>query len=346
MPEYNWDVLSIEAPLAHAALQARFQPIDDQANARKSCSRRFGYVAVALGAFSLLAASIASVLPESPYEIWLSRFAAGAGIVSIGIGLFGLLHAGAKRKWLELRYQTERLRQFHHQSAIALLSELLTQQADPTSTVFTSQRDKWFKRFSELHLDAAAADRLSAILREEDTEGWMFGDLPVSVPADSEAFREFERTYRHYRLAAQIDYCDKKLNLRNETWIPETPAEEALMYGAVALFCIVAATALHVVTAIFPDSVVPHEIKQWLNVVVLWFAVFVLGVRALEEGLRPQREVERYRQYRSALRAVELRMNAASTPAEKIGAMKQLEQVSFGEMVNFLKANDEARFVM
>jgi hypothetical protein len=345
MSEYNWDILSAEPPLANAALQDRFRPIDDQANSLKSSSRRFGYLAVGLGAFSLLAASIAPLI-EGPHEVWLSRLAAVAGTASIVIGLFGLLHAGAKRKWLELRYQTERLRQFHFQSAIAFLPELLTQLTDPTSTAFVSQRDRWFERFCKLHLDDAAAERLSAILREDNEEPWMFDDLPVSAPADSEAFREFEHTYRHYRLAAQIDYCDKNLNVRNQTLIPRTPAEAALRFGAVAIFCILTATALHVVTAGFSDSIIPEAIKRWLNVAVLWFAVGVLAVRALEEGLRPQREVERYRQYRSALRAVESRMNAAVTPAEKIAAMKQLELVSFEEMVNFLKDSDQSRFVM
>jgi hypothetical protein len=344
-PKYNWDIATTEPPLAHKALQTRFHQIDKLANAEKSSSRKRGYIAVALGAVSLLTASAASLL-ESSYEVYLSQFAAIAGVCSIAIGVFGVLHAGAKRKWLELRYQTERLRQFHFQSAIALLPELLAQQTDPTSNRFTAQRDELFKRFSLLHLDVAAGDRLGAILRDADEEGWMFGDLPATPPADNAAFRAFEREYRHYRLAAQIDYCDKKLNRRQQASMPKTPAEQAITFGAIALFCILGATMLHVVTAGAPDSIIPHEVKRWLNVGVLWLAVAVLGVRALEEGLRPQREVERYRQYRSALRSIGARLDASDNPAEKIAAMKQLELISFEEMVNFLKDNDQARFVM
>lgn len=344
-PRYNWDIMNADRPLAFPALQARFRPIDARANAQKSSGRRRGYVAVMFGAFSLLAASAASLF-ESSHEIWLSRVSAVAGVCGIAIGVFGLLHAGAKQKWLELRYQTERLRQFHFQSAIALLPELLAQQANPATNQFTSKRDELFRRFSVLHLDAAASDRLSAILRDEDTKGWMFDALPDVQVADDAAFREFESTYRHYRLVAQIDYCDKKLNRRNQAVIPKTPAEQAIVFGGVAVFCILGATALHAVTAGVPDSVIPHEIKLLLNVGVLWLAVGVLAVRALEEGMRPQREVERYRQYRSALRSVEARLNATGSPAEKIAVMKQLEQVSYEEMVNFLKDHDEARFVM
>jgi hypothetical protein len=79
---------------------------------------------------------------------------------------------------------------------------------------------------------------------------------------------------------------------------------------------------------------------------VVWRKGEVLGVRALEEGLRPQREFERYRQYKSALRSIEPRLKVDGLPSERIAAMIQLEQISFEEMVNFLKDHDESRYVM
>jgi hypothetical protein len=342
---YNWDVLSTEHPLAYEQLRKIFEPIDERANAAKRLSRRRGYTAIALGAFSLLAASVALRL-DNPYEVWLSRIAAIAGLLSIAIGLVGVLHAAAKQRWLQFRYQTERLRQFHFQSAIALLPELLTEIESPGTDRFRSERDRWFPRFSSLHLGEASGARLGAILREEENEGWMFEGLPAASVADSDAFREFERSYRHHRLAAQIDYCDEKLNCRRFTLFPRTPAEQAVVFSTVAIFCIVGATALHVITAGLPESVLSHTGKLWLNGAVLWLAVAVLAIRALEEGLRPQREVERYQHYRSALRSLDKRLNASATPDQKIAAMKELEQVSFEEMATFLKQHDEALFVI
>ena len=259
--------------------------------------------------------------------------------------MLGVLHAGKKRKWLELRYQTKRLRQFYFQSAIALLPELLAHEANPADRRFETERDEWFGRFAVLHLDGAS-QRLGAILAEQDTEGWMFGSLPSAAPRDSKAFRDFESQYRHYQLAAQIDYCDKKLKKRSPAWKPETPAEQSAIFGTVALFCILGATVLHIIAAGAPEFVLPHAARPALNVGVLWLAVGVLAVRALEEGLRPHREVERYQQYRSALRTIELALDAASTPAEKIVAMKQLRPALVRGMVNFLKDNESAESVM
>ena len=343
--EYNWDISSPDGPLADEDLRRVFKPIDAAANAAKAVSRKWGYIAIGLGAGSLCLASLALRLPDC-YELWLSKAAALAGVVSLAIGLIGVLHATPKRRWLELRYQTERLRQFHFQSAIALLPELLGAIKHPSSDRFKSERKKLFERFTPFHLNEAAADRLGAILREEDKDGWMFDKMPTDpIPGDA-AFAEFERSYKFYRLAGQIDYCDKKLRKRKLVLLPITPAEQSSYFGTVAIFCIVGATLLHVVTAGLPDAVISHGAKISLNVGVLWLAVAVLAVRAFEEGLRPHRETERYRQYRAALRSVETRLNAAETPLEKIAAMKELEQISFEEMTNFLKEHDEAKFVM
>lgn len=345
MQAYNWDLLTPDPPLAFPELQRRFRALDARANAQKNSARKRGWMAVAFGAFSLMAASVAPLLNEH-YETGVSTLAAVAGVVSIAIGVFGVLHAGAKRRWLELRYQTERLRQFHFQSTLALLPELLAALRDPVNASFAELRGRSFQQFCGLHLDGAS-ERLGALLRDDDDDsGWLFGDLPRALPGDSETFRDFEQIYRHYRLDGQIDFCDRKLNTREGLRIPRTVAEQAVSFGAIALFCILGATVLHIISAGLPATGLPHAAKPWLDVAVLWLAVAVLAVRALEEGLRPQREVERYRQYRSALRAVKTRLDTAATPAEKIAAMKQLEEVSFAEMVNFLQDNDHARFIM
>ena len=83
-----------------------------------------------------------------------------------------------------------------------------------------------------------------------------------------------------------------------------------------------------------------------LHVAAIWLALLALAVRTVEEGLQPQREIERYRAYGMALEDVQAEFSAAGSPVERIEAMRSLERLSFVEMVNFLKANHEARFVM
>lgn len=83
-----------------------------------------------------------------------------------------------------------------------------------------------------------------------------------------------------------------------------------------------------------------------VHVGVIWVAIAALAVRALQEGLQPEREIERYRHYRASIRAIRDRFDQASSPAEKLEVMQELERLSFDEFVNFLRSNDEARFVI
>jgi Domain of unknown function (DUF4365) len=68
--------------------------------------------------------------------------------------------------------------------------------------------------------------------------------------------------------------------------------------------------------------------------------------RAIEQGLQPEREIERYQQYRSAVRAILERYDEAPSQAAKIEIMREMERLSFDEMRNFLITNERSRFVM
>jgi hypothetical protein len=71
-----------------------------------------------------------------------------------------------------------------------------------------------------------------------------------------------------------------------------------------------------------------------------------LVVRAFEQGLQPEREIERYQQYRSAVQSVLERFEKAETVVEKLNSMRQMERVAFDEMRNFLLTSDRSSFVV
>lgn len=52
------------------------------------------------------------------------------------------------------------------------------------------------------------------------------------------------------------------------------------------------------------------------------------------------------RRYRVELRRVNARFREATTPQEKLAAMRDLEKVAYQEMTLFLKSSYEAQFVM
>jgi hypothetical protein len=86
---------------------------------------------------------------------------------------------------------------------------------------------------------------------------------------------------------------------------------------------------------------------RWAHVLTIWAAVLALAFRVVEEGLRSQAETERYRQYTSALLQVRAKLKRPeNTVRDKLDALARLEEVAYREMVDFLAANKEARFVM
>jgi hypothetical protein len=68
--------------------------------------------------------------------------------------------------------------------------------------------------------------------------------------------------------------------------------------------------------------------------------------RAVEQGLQPEREIERYQQYRSGVRAILERYDHAVSQNAKIEIMREMERLAFEEMRNFLITNERSRFVM
>jgi uncharacterized membrane protein YbhN (UPF0104 family) len=112
-----------------------------------------------------------------------------------------------------------------------------------------------------------------------------------------------------------------------------------------SLFCILVLFVIHLIVAIAIASGV-HIGTSWVHVIAIWLAIFALAARALEEGLQPSREFERYRHYRSGVQAIRDQFDSATSPNEKIRIMEQMERLSFEEMRNFLRTSNEARFVM
>jgi hypothetical protein len=83
-----------------------------------------------------------------------------------------------------------------------------------------------------------------------------------------------------------------------------------------------------------------------VSTLIIWLALVVLSTRTIEKGLQPEREVERYQQYRSGLLAILERYDRATSQLQRIQMMQEMERLSFDEMRNFLITNEAAHFVM
>jgi hypothetical protein len=328
--------------LDHPELRDLFTPFDRQANEAKRTSRICGIAAVLLvaGAFLCVTAGEA-FFHDKGLRILISSVSAAFSVAGVALGTFGVLFASNKQKWLVNRFLTERLRQFHFQTLILLAPYIVAAADSGQWDEFRRKRANLLVSFRQ-DVIARRLSLINALLDDGEADGWLF---PYSEPAlaEGENTALLFDAYRRLRLRRQIDFSDYKLQMTRRLLSP-FPLDQAGQLAGIAMACVFALFLLHLVTPVTTAfGGLPPEDLSFAAVAV---AILALAVRTLEEGLRPGREVERYRAYRSALRSIEQRFVESATPSSKLKAMASLETLSYNEMVNFLKSNYEARFVM
>jgi hypothetical protein len=115
------------------------------------------------------------------------------------------------------------------------------------------------------------------------------------------------------------------------------------------LITIVILFAIHggvLLNVFLPGSIWSGSTSELISVIIIWIALAALAMRALEQGLQPDREFERYQHYRSALRAVLDRFDHAESCGDKLRVMQEMERLSFDELRDFLITNNRSQFVL
>lgn len=325
-------------------LQQLFSPLDKAALKAKTRARHWGLTAVGLLSVALIAAAFDILFHSQEWFNWVIILAGMAGILGVVIGFAGVMTAGAKQEWLRQRYICERIRQVHFQTLVRWAPMIIEAARSGDKTKFLAERAKRNATFRARVVGAAKAN-LANIVSDNDTDGpWLVDDVPGPIPPgpDSEAYFD---ALDELRIRHQLDYARMQLT-PDARLIPRTPIERARLLSGVATFCVVAILVLHFAAIAGAVKILNEESKAWIHVLTLSLAVAALAARTIEEGLQAHHEVERYRAYSSALRIVRDRFKNARTDEEKRDALQELEEVSFEEMVNFLKSHHEARFVM
>ena len=336
--------------LDHPELRAMFKTYNDAADAAKRRSRAFGYAAIGLGTAALLIAALTPLFHDAPLGVLrvVGFLASVAGIAGVAFALNGVLFQKAKTEWLDNRLMTERLRQFHFQTFVRRWPDILASLGDDKArAAYAQKRDVWFTQFKARFEGKLGAELHSARSEEGDGQVWLHPEPAGAPPPEARArLQPLFDAYRQLRVMHQLGYAGFKLHDAGGIGLSTAPAQAALFSNA-ALICIAVVVGVHVVLAVGMLFGYTALIKaDWLHVTAIGFAIIVLAVRALEEGLQPKREIERYRQYGSAIRAMRDRFDAASTPDAKLVVMHDMERLVVDEMRNFLRTNEEAKFVM
>ncbi|TQF36706.1 hypothetical protein UNPF46_21365 [Bradyrhizobium sp. UNPF46] len=337
--------------LEHRELIDEFGNYDRPANQAKKDGRDWGVIAVMLGSIALMVAAAAPLLKDLPEDCarLLECLAALCGVASVVLGIRGVLWSRAKAKWLKNRLVTERLRQFHFQAMVFRWNELVASlSGKPAEDNYRKQREAWFATFKARIIDGREPEFTDLVSENPASGPWLFNEgTPAAVADPGPALGEqIFAAYRELRIEYQLGYANLKLG-EASGFLPTTIRAQIKFFSNMALFGIAALLIIHLLIAgAFAIGGRSLEPPPWVNVVAIWIAIAALAMRALEEGLQPARELERYRTYRADLHQILQRFNHASTIPERLETMREMEQLSFDEMVDFLKTHNEARYVM
>lgn len=325
-----------------------FMPVDQRASAAKRRGRIAGIFAISLGMLGWFIACAEQAFEKKDYAKPLLLCAALLSVASVVIGLGGILHASAKKNWLKGRFVTERLRQFHFQNLVLRLPSLVdaAKHKDRQPAFILESTRRLAELARSLVVTHADAEFDRVVKEDDDNPNWL---LPLPSAGAIELLGsdvdEFVRAYRELRIVHQLNYA--WYHLRAPMSLSDYPIRwQERSLGVVALAgtgIIFVANALQAFAIALGVVITIHP---WDFIVVMWIAIVALAIRALEEGLQPQREVERYETYRTICRQTLERLDAAPTLYEKYEAMLALERASYDEMRLFLKTNLAARFIL
>ena len=332
-------------------LRDTFLSYDKPANSAKRESRRVGSIAIVLGVLALLGASAAPLYETS--GVWWPRLLAGVsallGVVSLLIGSIGTLSGASKHRWLCNRLMTERLRQFHFQTLVCRLPEILaSMQNEVAQKAFVENRRSWFAEY-RLSYQGHLPARLKVVLDDDaDDDFLLHHDMHVGRPPnvpDANLDRVFS-AYRLLRLEHQLQYASYKLRTDESVFSTSSARQlEILRNVSLAFVFVIFVTHLTVALLLAPGWTTLAT-NTYVHLGIIWMVIGILAMRTLEEGLQPAREVERYSRYRSSLISLLGRFDRAQDVEQKIRVMQETERASYQEMRGFLKTNHEGRFVL
>jgi hypothetical protein len=393
---FNDDLLSNERDLEHAevqfptvihilddsALRECFQHFNKLAMAAKAKGRRLGSLAIALGALAIILAAfeieLQNVLQSTQRgstsivvgwnwnNFWqwaIATTGAVCGIASVAIGKIGFLYGRRKEEWLQNRFMSERIRQFHFETFVARLPEIIASLQDEDEATraanierYRNQRSGWFAVFQD-EINGKLGAVLNQTLETRKRHVWQHEKRDPQNFADLEELKPLFKAYRKFRIKHQLDYTANRLELSNNYLSSDKPRDHAAVLQGIGSWGIAALLFVHIFVlssviaylafsdrANFSSAFSP--VSGPFNFIIILIATFALVARAFEQGLQPEREIERYRQYQSNIATILDRFDEARTQGELIGIMRDMEQVSFYEMCDFLITNNDSVFVM
>jgi hypothetical protein len=318
-----------------------FETIDPEAQRARRLSRTLGFASIGLVLAALLLASA-----DPAMEALDPALREGLGYATAAFGLAGTLLGLATRgrtspraRWLRARMQTEALRLFHfHFLSQRLPSALRAAGIPAAEAAWRADRAAALERLCQSILAHPARSYAQVLTdREFAPFAGLISPEPDSAVANPAEAVEAFAAWRALRLDWQLGYCNAKLSRDG------IPHRQQVLFSRIAWTCIALIVGLHFMHFVEHALHIPRVLLQ---TAVVWTALIALGARALESGLAPQREVERYEQYRSNIRVAMRRFDGAPSPESRIEVMRAFEATSQEEMLVFIRTHAHSHFLL
>jgi len=332
----------------------------------------FGTLAAAVAALSLAAleptllepAEANGFVPEFVVQL-IGVAAAGLGVTSVLMGLFGMGLSNRKRNWLRTRLLCERIRQWRWQYFCANVPRIV--EASSNEDAKADYALQWeidtlaFISDFERDIDQRLNDALGALpglsphrsgamwvgkdIADRATGDQIVRALDAADSTKAPAVEQILDAYRNVRIGAQLRYA-RYLARDTGPFRTHPRAQRNWLHRRGETIVILIFT-LHilVILAIFLVWV-PHWTAKVVNVLAVILALAALGFRAVEDGLRPSEHLGRITGYLAEVRSIGEAFGDAETSARQRDLMIALEKASYNEMVDFLQAGNRSRYVM
>jgi hypothetical protein len=375
--------------LDYPRLREKFAAYEKEANKARDRVRRFGFIAVFSAMLALLAVATAPLWLESPkteathavpskndppptkndqptiksdqsapapvqqrtpWTNWVALLIELVGMGAALIAAGGLFLGPWKRRWLESRLMTERLRQWHFQLMVRRGQQIDASVTSPSAmATFKQERDKWFDDFLMAYEGKQDAQLESLTGEPSQISVWLHE--PASAYGSSSTVLEtMFQAYRRLRFDHQYNYAIYKLRkaAHQPLWeFLKWPAFRQLaLLSGLASFCFVGALVCAAVLVYAHAFGVPEDTELYVRIGAIALAIIAAALRTIQEGLGLDQEIERYSDYRGRTFQLRDRYIRTIDTRERLHLMAALELAAVDEMAGFLRTHSKATFVL
>ncbi len=341
--------------LEHPSLREEFLKYDGAASRAKWRVHTIGLGAIVLAVAALLGSAIAPLVHHFrnvPDWVFISlNYLEIGGIVGVFVAAGGIALFRQKKIWLRARMISEVIRLWHFQSLICRGKQIdqccSVGDHQVSKATYRADRETAFKSFLNEWINSPDSHLRELI--ENPTEGYeMLHDAESQYPADSPVIDMIFQAYKAIRFKHQAHYAGHKLQDRTDSlWILRwPPAVLQTRMQFFTSFCLLISLSCSFLIVLGYFAGWSWTAEPYLPVAIIVLLVMNVAGRAIQDGLAAPEEFQRYNDYAGKIAYLKNRFDHTQDNAGKLQLMVEMERAALEELKGFLRAHQEARFIL